>query len=49
MAEALATEKVVRIGGATASFSDTEASWVSRRLLFVRRSHDECYEEQVFA
>jgi hypothetical protein len=26
-----------------------EASRVFRRLLFVRRSHDECYEEQVFA
>ena len=27
----------------------TEASRVSRRLLFVRRSHDERYKEQVFA
>uniref|UniRef100_UPI000B2A4EB7 Fe-Mn family superoxide dismutase n=1 Tax=Blastomonas sp. CCH2-A2 TaxID=1768788 RepID=UPI000B2A4EB7 len=26
-----------------------EASRVFRRLLFVRRSHDECYKEQVFA
>lgn len=28
---------------------EIEASRVSRRLLFVRRSHDECYKEQVFA
>jgi hypothetical protein len=26
----------------------SEASRVFRRLLFVRRSHDECYKEQVF-
>jgi transcriptional regulator with XRE-family HTH domain len=29
--------------------TDIEPSRVFRRLLFVRRSHDECYEEQVFA
>jgi hypothetical protein len=30
-------------------FLRTEPPRVFRRLLFVRRSHDECYKEQVFA
>lgn len=31
------------------ALEQSEASRVFRRLLFVRRSHDECYKEQVFA
>jgi hypothetical protein len=41
--------ELLPLNGITLIVLGVEASRVFRRLLFVRRSHDECYKEQVFA